>query len=270
MTWHVDRDVLERYQFGTLDRVASASLEAHVTSCGECRSMMALDSEWIDQSWRRIADRVQQSQASVVESVLCWVGVPPHLARVVSVTPSLRPAWLLGVAFTLVFAGVVSQVAVPGSIDLFLVVAPLVPVAGVAVAYGRIGDPAHEITAATSIDPVRLLLLRTVAVAGFAFVLSLALDVVFPATRGTGLWVLPALALTLATLAMGAHVSMWLAGTISAGVWVLLLAVFRVRPQESLDVVFSASAQVAFAVAALMAGMVFLHDRDAYRRGEKQ
>lgn len=268
MTWHVDQDVLERYQFGTLDRVASASLEAHVTSCGECRSMIAVDSEWIDRSWRRIADRVQPSEASVVERVLGGVGVPPHLARVVSVTPSLRPAWLLGVAFTLVFAGVLSQVAGPGSIDLFLAVAPLVPVAGVAVAYGRIGDPAHEITATTAVDPVRLLLLRTSAVTAFAFVLSLVFDVVFPSTRGTGLWILPALALTLATLALGAHVSMWLAGTISTVVWILLLAVFLVRPEGSLDVVFSASAQVAFAVIAVMAGVVFLHDRDAYRRGD--
>lgn len=270
MTWHVDQDVLERYQVGTLDRVASASLEAHVSSCGECRSMITMDSEWIDNSWRRIADRVQPSEASVVERVLRWVGVPPHLARVVSVTPSLRPSWLLGVTLTLVFAGIASQVAAPGGGDLFLAVAPLVPVAGVAVAYGRIGDPAHEITAATAIDPLRLLLLRTAAVTAFAFVLSLILDVVFSSTRTTGLWVLPALALTLATFALGAHLSMWLAGAISAGAWILLLAVFRVRPEGSLDVVFSAGAQMAFAVTAVMAGMVFLHDRDAYRRGGQQ
>jgi hypothetical protein len=270
MTWHVDQDVLDRYQFGTLDRVASASLEAHVTSCGQCRSMIAFDSAWVYESWRRIADRVQPSETSVVERVLCWVGVPPHLARVVSVTPSLRPAWLLGVAFTLAFAGIVSQVAVPGSIDLFLAVAPLVPVAGVAVAYGRVGDTAHEITAATPVDPILLLLLRTAAVTVFAFVLSLIFDVVFSATRETGLWILPALALTLGTLALGAHVSMWLAGVTSAGVWVLLLAVFGVRPEGSLDVVFSGSAQVGFAAVAFMAGIVFLHDRDAYRRGEMQ
>jgi hypothetical protein len=177
---------------------------------------------------------------------------------------------LLGVAFTLVFAGIVSQVAVPGSIDLFLAVAPLVPVAGVAMAYGRVGDPAHEITAATPIDPIRLLLLRTAAVTAFSFVLSLLLDVVFSATRGTGLWILPALALTLATLALGARVSMWLAGTISAGVWIVLFAVFRVWPEGSPDVVSSATAQVVFAVVAFTAGMVFLHDRDAYRRGEMQ
>jgi hypothetical protein len=177
---------------------------------------------------------------------------------------------LLGVAFTLVFAGIVSQVAVPGSIDLFLAVAPLVPVAGVAVAYGRVGDPAHEITAATPIDPIRLLLLRTAAVTAFAFVLSLIFDLVFSATRGTGLWVLPALALTLATLALGAHVSMWLAGVTTTGVWVLLLTVSRVRPEGSLNVVFSPNAQIVFAAVACTAGIVFLHHRDAYRRGEMQ
>jgi hypothetical protein len=174
------------------------------------------------------------------------------------------------VGFTLVFAGLVSQVAVQGSIDLFLAVAPLVPVAGVAMAYGRVGDPAHEITAATPIDPLRLLLLRTAAVTAFAFVLSLIFDLVFSAVRGTGLWVLPALALTLATLALGAHVSMWLAGVTSAGVWVLLLAVLGVGPEGTLDVVFSPSAQVVFAAVAFMAGIVLMRDRDAYRRGEMQ
>lgn len=270
MTWHVDQDVLERYQVGMLDRVASASLEAHVTSCRECRSMISTDSEWIDDSWRRIADRVQPSGVSVVERVLCWVGVPQHLARVISVTPSLRPSWLLGVTITLVFAGIASQVALPGSIDMFLAVAPLVPVAGIAVAYGRLGDPAHEITAATAIDPLRLLLLRTAAVTAFAFVVSVVFDVVFSSTSGTGLWVLPALALTLATLALGAHVSMWLAGSISAGTWICLLALFRVRPEGSFDVVFSAGAQLAFGVIALIAAVAFFYDRDAYRWGERR
>jgi len=270
MTWHVDQDVLQRYQIGTLDRVAAASFEAHVTSCRECRSMFAVDSDWLDASWRRIADRVQPSEATVVERVLRWVGVPQHLARVVSVTPSLRPSWLIGVTLTLVFAGVASQVALPGSIDLFLAVAPLVPVAGVAVAYGRAGDPAHEITIATPIDPLRLLLLRAAAVTAFALVLSLILDVVFSSTPGTGLWVLPALALTLVTLALGTHLTMWVAGAVSAGAWVFLLTLFRVRPEGSLDVVFGTSSQVVFALAALLAAIVFLHDRDAYRRGEKQ
>lgn len=269
MSWHVDQDVLQRYQVGTIDRVAAASLEAHVTSCGECRSNLTVDSDWIDASWRGIADRVQPADSTLVERVLRLVGVPQHLARVVSITPSLRPSWLIAVTLTLVFAGAASQVALPGSFDLFLAVAPLVPVAGVAVAYGRVGDPAHEITAATPIDPLRLLLLRAAAVTGFTFVLSLLLDVVFSSARGTGLWVLPALALTLTTLALGAHLTMWVGGAISAGAWISLLALFRLRPERSLDVVFGANAQLLFVVGALLAALVLLRDRDAYRRGEK-
>jgi hypothetical protein len=232
--------------------------------------MISTNPEWIDDSWRRIADRVQPSGVSVVERVLRWVGVPQHLARVISVTPSLRPSWLLGVTITLAFAGIASQLAPPGSIDLFLAVAPLVPVAGIAVAYGRIGDPAHEITATTAIDPLRLLLLRTAAVTAFAFVLSLIFDVFFSSTKGAGLWVLPALALTLAALALGAHVSMWVAGSISAGAWIFLLTMFRVRPEGSFDVVFSASAQLAFGVVALISAVAFFQDRDAYRWGERR
>jgi hypothetical protein len=270
MSWHVDQDVLRRYQTGGIERATAASLEAHITACADCRADLMVDSDWLKQSWTGIADRVEPAEPTVVERVLGWLGVPSHVARVMSVTPSLRPSWLIAVTLTLVFAGFVSQVAPPGSFDLFLAIAPLVPVAGVAVAYGRAGDPAHEITAATPIDTLRLLLLRAAAVTGFALVLSLVLDVAFFSERGTGLWILPALALTSTTLALGTHMTMWLSGAFSAGAWVALLSLFLARPQGRLTPVFDVSAQVMFVIVAAVAVLVFVHERDVYRRGEER
>lgn len=268
MSWHVDRDVLSRYQAGTVDRVAAASLEAHVTECQQCRAELDVDSEWLERSWAAIADRVEPSATTGIERVLVWVGVPAHLARVITVTPSLRPSWLIAVSLSLAFAGFASLMVQPGSFDLFLALAPLVPVAGVAVAYGRLADPAHEMLATTPIDPLRLLLLRVAAVTGFAFVLSLVVDLVFDASRATGLWILPSLALTLVTLALGTRLTMWAAAAVSAGAWVTLLAGFQGRPDGSADPLFEFGAQLVFIGVAVVAAIVFVQERDVYRRGE--
>lgn len=267
MSWHVDRDVLHRYQTRRVERVTAASVEAHVTGCSECRSDLKVDDDWLNRSWVTIADRVEPAEPSVVERVLIMVGVPTHLSRVISVTPSLRPSWLIAVTLTLIFASVASWAAQPGSFDLFLAVAPLVPVAGVALAYGRAGDPAHEMTAATPIDPLRLLMLRAAAVTGFALVVSLSLDIVSSPVRGTGLWVLPALALTLATLALGTQVTMWVAGAVSTGAWLAVLTVFLARPGGRLAPLFSAEAQMMFVVVAVVAALMFARESDSYRRG---
>lgn len=267
MSWHVETEVLHRYQSGDVDRVTSVSVEAHVTTCAECRDDLVVDTDWLDRSWAGIAEQVEPGERSIVERVLTWVGVPPHLARVTAVTPSLRPSWLIAVTLTLVFASLASRLVQPGSFDLFLALAPLIPVAGVAVAYGRLGDPAHEISAATPTDPLRLLLLRVAAVTGFAVVLSIVLDVAVPSARATGVWILPALALTLVTLALGTRLAVWVAAAASSVAWVALLSVFLARPEERLMSMFGVQAQVMFLVVALIAALLFAQGRDEYRRG---
>jgi hypothetical protein len=205
-----------------------------------------------------------------VERVFIWVGVPSHVARVMAVTPSLRPSWLVAVTLTLLFAGFASRLVQPGGPDLFLVLAPLIPVAGVAVAYGRVGDPAYEMTSAMPMDPLRLLLLRVVAVTGFAVVLSLVLDLAVRSSGVTGVWILPAFALTLGTLAMGTRLSMWLAAGSSALAWVGLLAVFAARDEGKLGAVFGGDAQFAFLAAAAVAAVLLVSGREHYRRGDQE
>jgi hypothetical protein len=176
---------------------------------------------------------------------------------------------LIGVALTLAFAAMASRVAVqPEGVDLFLVMAPLIPVAGVAVAYGRFGDPAHEMTTATPMDPFRLMLLRAAAVTGFAFVVSLTLDVLMGSGRGTGLWILPALALTLSTLSLGGYFAMWAAAATSTSVWLALVGFFHVQADERVMGVFGMEVQLAFIVVALVGSLILMQRRDVYRRGE--
>jgi hypothetical protein len=87
-------------------------------------------------------------------------------------------------------------------LGFFLLVAPLVPVAGVAFAYGPDVDPSYEAAAATPYPAVRLLLLRTGAVLATSLPMVLAAALLLPVLSWTVVaWLVPALAFTAVMLA---------------------------------------------------------------------
>ncbi len=67
MTWHLGEEAVRRYQSGAVDRVGAASVEAHLMSCAECRRLLVVDGEWLERSWRGVADRVEPGTRSLVE-----------------------------------------------------------------------------------------------------------------------------------------------------------------------------------------------------------
>ncbi|MGH8871168.1 MAG: zf-HC2 domain-containing protein [Acidimicrobiia bacterium] len=266
MSWHVDEMAVRRYQAGAADRVTSASLEAHLTECAECREFLTVDPHGLQRSWSGVAGRVLPGPPSWVERGLTRLGVPSHIARLLAITPSLRISWLLAVAGVLLFSAAASR-AGSQSWDLFLMIAPLIPVAGVAVAYGQIVDPSHEMTVSAPFDPVRLLLLRSVAVTSSAVVLSLGVDLATDSPAATGVWLLPALALTAMTLALGTHVTLWMAASASAVTWVGFLLVVAVQTHGRQEAAFAPVFQVMFSLTAAAAGWVLARRIDRYRRG---
>ncbi|MFC9623190.1 zf-HC2 domain-containing protein [Streptomyces sp. NPDC056930] len=125
--------------------------------------------------------------------------------------PALRGAWLLALVLVAVGALALAYGAGLGAATrpLLLVIAPVLPLAGVVVSYGRHTDPMHEITAATPSGGLRLLLTRTAAVLGVSIpALTLAGAALPPSGAGPGpaAWLLPGLAMTLAALALGSYV----------------------------------------------------------------
>jgi hypothetical protein len=271
MTWHIDDESIVAYQELAVDQTFAASIEAHLQACSECQRRVASEPGWLEQSWAGIVEMVEDPAPTGFESVLRWLSVPPHLARVIAVTPSLRPAWLLATALMLAFAGLASAAGPSGTqFDLFLAVAPVVPVLGVAFAYGRIGDPAHEIMASSPMDQLRLVLLRSSAVTAVALVIATAVDVANGVFDGVGVWLVPTLALTATALALGTRMRLWLACASVVGLWVLLLSVVASRNQGSIDPAFDPIPQLVFAVLTVVALVSMTGGRaDRYRRGEK-
>ncbi|WP_030044341.1 zf-HC2 domain-containing protein, partial [Streptomyces resistomycificus] len=134
----------------------------------------------------------------------------PRLTRVLwAAGPAVRGAWLPAVLLVAVGAVVLAYGAgFAGTRPLLLAVAPLVPVVGVALSYGAHADPLHEIAASTPAAGLRLVLTRTVAVLAVSLPLLTLAGLLVPSSGapGAAAWLLPGLALTLASLALAGYV----------------------------------------------------------------
>lgn len=265
MSWHVDGSVIDRYHDGTLDRAASASVEAHVTSCDLCRGFVTIDHDRLERSWLAVADRVEPSKPSLIERGLVAVGVPSHWARIVAVSPALRVSFLLAVVLVMAFSLLASHSNPDGAnYRVFLVVAPLLPVAGVAFAYGRLVDPAHELTMVSPIDSLRLLLLRSTTVLAVSVGIGLVAWPLVPApsTLGVSAWLIPSLMLTLVVLALSSRVEVWIAGALVAGGWT---AAMFLAFTEDIDT-FDSNAITGYVAVAAAASAVVILNRNRYDR----
>jgi hypothetical protein len=265
MSWHVDAATMDRYQAGAVDRVTGASVEAHVTGCADCRQLVEADPARLQRWWEGTAVAVMPGRPGMVERGLARLGVPGHLARLVAVSPVMRASFLLATAIVTAFAALASASDPDGrTYMVFVAVAPLVPVAGVGFAYGRLVDPAHELTMSSPIDALRLLLIRAATVLAVSLVAGLVAwpFVPVPSTLGLSAWLAPALALTLVTLALASRLPVGTAAAVVAAAWVLLMASSAVADLD----VFVPAGQAAWAALATLAAAAVAVRRHHYGR----
>ena len=184
--WHADGEVLAAYRDGRLDAAGRWSVEAHLTSCAACRlqARALVDPARLRRLRAALIEAVDVPRAGVVERLLVRLGVADHTARLLAATPALRGSWLLAVAATLAFAVLAAWVSRGPDATLgFLCVAPLLPLAGIAVAYGPGIDPTYEIGLAAPLRSFRLLLLRAATVLGTSTLLAAAASLAAAAAR---------------------------------------------------------------------------------------
>ncbi|GAA1411965.1 zf-HC2 domain-containing protein [Kitasatospora putterlickiae] len=199
------------------------ALEAHLETCRTCRDRLAA----------AVADGAP-AVGALTEAV--WADLAPRLAAVAPApprrrliarlatwtTPAMTPWLAMVLAVTLL--ALLLDLTGPGSgrISLVLLLAPVLPVAGVAVSWSRGLDPAHELTTATPRAGLPLVLRRTVAV------LAVVIPALLAAGWATGLtaaqWLLPCLACTSATLALGGLIGMTRAAVALTAVWAAAVA----------------------------------------------
>jgi hypothetical protein len=263
-TWHVPEDDLRAYVQGELAAPRLWSADTHLAACARCRQTLASVSDPValDAGWERLDAELDAPRPGPVEWLLVRLGVADHTARLLTASPALRRSWLGSIGALLVMTVVAADAVRAGATPiLFLALAPLLPLAGVAVSYGPGIDPTYEMAVVSPLHGFRLLMIRTVAVLTVCLGLNGLATLALPAYGLHALaWLLPALALTATGLALTSRLGPVLAPSLVAGGWVGLLAVARAttEPDATLAPFTAAGQGVSGAVAVLAAVLLYL------------
>jgi hypothetical protein len=281
VTWHANGQLLADYASGDIDDASASSLEAHLLACDPCRDEVAaaVEPARMSASWAAVDTALDVPRPGPVEWLILVVRVPPHLARLLAATPSLRLSWLSAVVMALAFCVAAAYGGQGERAQLvFLVVAPLLPVAGVAAAFSPAADPAAELSLASPYGGFRLLFVRTVAVTAATATLAAVAAVALPGLDLlAAAWLVPALALSAACLAVGTFARPVTAAATVAVVWVVAVltsevlgaggmrAFFGGGPIES--GAFRLSGQLLFLLVTIVAAAVVAVRRDSFEVG---
>jgi hypothetical protein len=150
---------------------------------------------------------------------------------------------------------------------LFLLLAPMLPLAGVAGAYGPGVDPTYEIGLASPMKGFHVLLVRASAVLATTTVVVGVGAILLPDLGWSVIaWLLPSVGLVLSSLALSTLVqplkaAVWVAALwlLAAGTWVLASS----APAQARSA-FGAPMQTSLVLISLIAGAVLVARRDVW------
>jgi hypothetical protein len=229
------------------------------------------DREPLERIWAEIQEFVDAPRPGIVERGLLRLGVREHVARLLAATPSLRLSWFAAETVALGFAVMAARSATDGpgeelALLLFLVVAALLPVAGVAVSFGPGMDPTYEVGVAAPLRSSRLFLLRVIAVLATSTVGGAA-ALALPGLDWTAAaWLAPSLGLALATLSLSTYLRPFLAASAVSFAWIFV-AVGATYGRDDRLTVFRGVGQVAFVFVITVSALVLAWRREAFDTG---
>jgi hypothetical protein len=265
--WHVATPQLEAFRDGSIGRIHAASVEAHLISCARCRQALAAGpaagaSERQHRMWVRITDEVDRPGPQARFNSV-W-------ARSTLGSPPLVGAAVVALFLALAAPLLADALSPRAGVAALLAFAPLAPLLGVVAAFRPSSDPAGEITLATPIATMRLVLIRTMVVAISSVPVGLLAAFLLPVRTSLLVgWVLPGLALCAVTLAVGTRVEVGrLAVSLALGWGVVVSMLARDMYRSSVTAALSdwvinqPAAQLTFALVALAAGFVLAARRD--------
>ena len=262
--WHLPTEAVRRYADpggATLSPAEAASVEAHLDRCAACRGRLpatdiSADVELLSRLGAALVDRV---------------GHVPQYRRPrrwrIRLTAGLPTAWLLAVLAVAAAAGGLDLLSAANGDDrpsLLLLLAPVLPLAAVAAAWTPQLDPLHELTASTASAGLPLLLRRTLVAVSAVVLFSAGLDVAGVAAPPAR-WLLPCLALTAVTLALGSVVRLHLAAAGLAAGWSLAVVVPALT-RRHLPVLLDTAAAPAWVAVLVLATAVMALRHRTYRR----
>ncbi|GAA2632033.1 hypothetical protein GCM10010436_44500 [Paractinoplanes durhamensis] len=209
--------MLARYadREAVLDEVTMWSVETHLEGCADCRSHVPAGDN------QALLDRI----AAGLDQGIAAGPAPARRRR----SQAVRNRWLvwhlvpwLTMTVAVLGCAVLLQALDP-RVPLVLLLAPIAPLPGVAIAWSRRHDPAWELIAGTPKAGLTLLLRRT------AGVLAVVVPALALASNRTGvslaLALLPCLAFSAATIGLGGFIGVHRAAVWLGSLWTLAVVV---------------------------------------------
>ena len=221
-TWHTDDTLLDAYVAGALDALEGASVEQHLLVCTECRARMAgvVDPVSLELGWDRVRTGMERPLQPVTIRLARKLGLTEPSSILLTASASLRTAWLSASFIALGFAVIATNFTDGNSVWPFLLVAPLVPVIGVAASYGPAGDPLENLIVTSPYGRQRLIMVRTLGVLVTSLPAAFGLGLLLPGPEWiAAAWLGPALAMVPILLAVAAFVGPRAAASILALAW---------------------------------------------------
>ena len=201
-----------------------------------------------------------ERRAPALDRTLIRLGVHDDVAGIVAATPSLRSSWMLAALAAAAFAAWGGNDD-PRLLTVIAILAPILPVAGVAAAYGPWADPMFEVTQASPASGFRVLLLRSIAVLLSAGVLVAVATLLVPSTGIAALaWILPSLALCSTSLMLATFMPLSRAAALVAFAW-LALAAFVAAKQPALTLL-RGPAQLGFTLVTVLSSLIVARRRN--------
>jgi hypothetical protein len=263
MQWHADAELLSSYTSGTLDAIAGASVEQHLSRCAECRAAIAphTDLAGLELAWAGVRDTIETPRFPAPIRLARRLGLPDSSAVLLAATASLRTAWMVSAFVALAFATLAAVLTDGENLAPFLLVAPMIPVLGVAAAFSAHQDSLETLVVTAPYGRTRLILTRTLAVLATSLPIAVLLGLLVPGpTWVAAAWLGPALTLIPVLLALSSFVGPYPAAATVAVGWCGVVGVsVRGLPatwpvQAEQQVIYLGLALVACAVLAVRAG----------------
>lgn len=244
--WHAAEAALLAYAHEESSDVEAWSVETHLVSCRLCRDRVnvAVDGTELAGEIARHKRRIRSSVAPEIPGLTPPAPAIAPTARtashagprptrrlaVVSRTLLGRTPWFVAITLVTVltvFLDLLWRQLAPGTTwrldSIVLLVGPVLPLAGVAFVCSTSTDPCAEVVLSTPSAGLRMVLWRTLSV----LVVALPLTVALGATSGSvtaGALLLPTLAMTVGTLALGTRVGLEVAAALVGGGWLVVVA----------------------------------------------
>ncbi|MCA2212162.1 zf-HC2 domain-containing protein [Jidongwangia harbinensis] len=220
MTAHLPAAALAAYAAGDLgpDNAASWTVEVHLEGCAECRGQLG----------GLTGPPLRELLGDAREAILQQARTGPRPVPRRRVRRFLQRwtdwsmlAWI-AITGSAVVAAFQLDRTFPDRPSLVLLLAPVAPLAGLAVAWSRRANPSWEMLAGTARAGLDLMLRRTLVI--LATVLPLLILAGLALDRNPALWLLPCLTFTAATLLLGSRIGVPVAAAVLGGGWLTAVA----------------------------------------------